>query len=104
DKDLEYRLSQEEALETRLEKNKTEYEKTKAGIQDILQHMDDSDEDLLNMYADRDTLEQGVKELSDAYYELREKAVQLENKIGEARKEKETVDQQISELKDQENA
>lgn len=104
DKDLEYRFSQEESLETRLEKNRNEHDKTKAGIQDILQHMDDSDEDLLNMYADRDTLEQGVKELSEAYYELREKAVQLENKITEARKKKEAVDQQISELKDQENA
>lgn len=104
DKDLEYRFSQEEALENRLTKNQSEYEKTKVGIQDILQHMDDSDEGLLTMYADRETLEQGVNELSDEYYELREKAVQLENKISDSRKQKEKVDEQINDLKDQENA
>src|SRR5690606_11424865 len=54
DKDLEYRESLRETYETRIQKNTAEYEQVLAAIKDTLQHVDDSDEDLIAMYAQKE--------------------------------------------------
>lgn len=102
-KDLEYRYSQQENLEKRLEKNEAEYGQTKAAIQETLQHVDLSDDGLIEMYAEKESLEAGLKELENSYYALREKANGLEEQIAGARRQKEQVDEAVSGLKDQEN-
>lgn len=102
-KDLEYRYSQQENLEKRLEKNEAEYGQTKTAIQETLQHVDLSDDGLIEMYAEKESLEAGLKELENSYYALREKANVMEEQIAIARREKEAVDEVVSGLKDQEN-
>lgn len=102
-KDLEYRNSQQESLEKRLEKNELEYGQTKAAIQETLQHVDLSDDGLIEMYAEKESLEAGLKELENSYYALREKANGMEEQIAGARRQKEQVDEAVSGLKDQEN-
>lgn len=102
-KDLEYRYSQQETLEQRLAKNNRDFEQTRAAIQDILQHVDDSDEGLLELYSQKDTLEEGLKEQENIFYTAREKAMQLEEQVSQSRKQKEQVDESINALKDQEN-
>jgi len=102
-KDLEYRYSQQENLEKRLEKNEAEYEQTKAAIQETLQHVDLSDDGLIEMYAEKESLEDGLKELENSYYALREKANVMEEQIAITRREKDDIDEVVSGLKDQEN-
>lgn len=102
-KDLEYRYSQQESLEKRLGKNEAEFEQTKAAIQETLQHVDLSDDGLIEMYAEKESLEAGLKELENSYYALREKANGMEEQIAGARRQKEQVDEVVNGLKDQEN-
>lgn len=102
-KDLDYRYSQQENLEKRLEKNEAELAQTKATIQDTLQHVDLSDDGLIEMYAEKETMEAGLKEIEENYYALREKGNKIEEQIAAARRQKELVDEGLNNLKDQEN-
>lgn len=102
-KDLEYRYSQQDVLEKRLAKNTADYEHVQAEIQHILQHVDDSDEGLIAMYTQRETMEQGLRELESAYYDLREKTNALEAEIAKLRGRKDQIDAAIATLKEREN-
>src|SRR3546814_9171766 len=60
-KDLEYRESLRDTYESRITKNAVEYEQVQAAIKDTLQHVDDSDEDLAAMYAQKEAYEKGLR-------------------------------------------
>lgn len=99
-KDLEYRHSQQDALEQRIARNSAEYEQTQAAIKDTLQHVDDSDEDLLAMYAQKEAYENGLKELEEEYYASRGAINDAEEAITEWRNRKDNADVIHNELKD----
>ncbi len=101
DKDLEYRESLRETYETRIDKNTAEYEQVQADIKDTLRHVDDSDEDLLAMYAQKEALEKGLQEVEEDYYAGRGKINETEEQITQLRRQKEQVDFLFGELRDQ---
>ncbi len=101
EKDLEYRESQQKSLETRIESNTTELEKTQISIQDTLKHSDHSDEDLIAMYAQKEELENAVTEAEQNYYASRGLITESENGISTLRRNKETSDLISNEFKDQ---
>lgn len=92
DKDLDYRYAQQQNLESRINTNDTELNKTKAEITETLQHVDHSDEDLLEMYARKDEFEKGVREAEQAYYQGRAQITDTENGISTLRRKKEQSD------------
>src|SRR5690606_17975092 len=72
-KDLEYRESLRETYEGRITKNAAEYEQVQAAIKDTLQHVDESDEDLVAMYTQKEAYEKGLQEVEEDYYTSRGK-------------------------------
>ena len=103
DKDLEYRESQQESLETRVQKNNSELEKTKSDILGIVQHVDHNDDDLLAMYAQKEEMEKAVLEAEKDYYESKNIINDLESSLSELRKARELFDVESTELKDRKN-
>lgn len=103
DKDLEYRESQKENLENRINTNSAELEKTKATIKDTLQHVDHNDEDLIAMYNQKEEMEKALQEAEKDYYASRGMVNDLETELTELRKKKENVDTLSNEIKDKKN-
>jgi len=100
DKDLEYRESQYNTLEKRINQYSTEYEAVKEAIKDTLQHVDHSDEDLMAMYTQKESLEKALQEAEQAYYAMRGEMNKKEEEISSLRKRREQVDLLTGEIKD----
>ncbi|RVU02945.1 chromosome segregation protein SMC [Mucilaginibacter limnophilus] len=102
-KDQEYRESQKEALETRITQNSTELEKVKAAIHENLQQTGHSDDDLMAMYEQKESLEKATQQAEQEYYEWRGKIAESENEISALRRKKDNAEAIENELKDQRN-
>ena len=63
-KDLDYRQTQQENLDGRIKQNNSELEQVKIAIQENLQQADNSDDDLLQMYAQKEELENATRQAS----------------------------------------
>lgn len=103
-KDIEYRQSQEETFEQRITRNTLEYEQVQKTIKETLQYVDDSDDDLIAMYEQKEAYEAGLKELEEDYYTSRGTINDMESAISELRRRKDDTDFLYNELKDKKNA
>lgn len=103
-KDLEYRESQQEAFEARIEKNSLEYEQVKVDMKDAAHIVDHNDEDLIAMYAQKEELEKGLQEIEEDFYSTRRIINELEEEISQLRRSKDQDDFLLSELKDKKTA
>lgn len=101
EKDLEYRESQQRGLESSIEINQAELEKTQISIQDALEHADHTDEDLIAMYARKEEFETAVKDAEQVYYASRGLITETEDNITALRRNKDLADVISNELKDQ---
>ncbi|MFD1256411.1 chromosome segregation protein SMC [Mucilaginibacter terrae] len=99
-KDLEYRESQQYSLEVRLQTNTNEMEKVQAALLETLQHTDFSDDELLEMYTQREELEKATKAAEQDYYTSRGQINETENEITQLRRQKDQADVIENELKD----
>jgi len=102
-KDLEYRQTQQESLDSRIMQNNAELEKVKIAIQENLQQADNSDDDLLAMYGQKDELEKATQQAEQEYYEWRGKITGTENEITALRRKKDNAEIIENELKDESN-
>ncbi|MFC3197468.1 chromosome segregation protein SMC [Parapedobacter deserti] len=100
EKDLEYRETLRDTYEGRIAKNRDEFEQVQASIKDTLQHVDDSDEDLLAMYTQKEAFEKGLHEVEEDYYASRAKINETEEEITQLRRQKEQVNFIFDELRD----
>ena len=99
-KDLEYRESQKEALETRINKNTTDLELVKSDMKDALSFTDTNDEDLKELYAQKELLENALREMEEDFYASRKAINDLEEEVASLRKTKDQLDFLITEIKD----
>ena len=102
-KDLEYREVQQESLEVRIKQNNGELEKVKLAIQENLQQADNSDDDLIGMYVQKEELEKATQQAEQEYYEWRGKISETENEITALRRKKDNAELIENELKDERN-
>ena len=102
-KDMEYRETQKDSLESRINQNSAELEKVKLAINENLAQSDHSDEDLLEMYKQKEELEKATQQAEQEYYGWRNKITETENQITALRRKKEQSESVESELKDQKN-
>jgi chromosome segregation protein len=102
-KDLDYRHTQQENLESRIKQNSGELEKVKASIQENLQLADSSDDSLLEMYSQKDELEKATQQAEQEYYSLRGKINETEDEISALRRKKDQSEVIENELKDERN-
>ena len=103
-KDLDYRESQKENLEGRIKVNTEELEKVKLAIEENLQQSDNSDDDLLSMYEQKDLLEKATQQAEQEYYAWRGKISEAEEEISALRKKKDNAELIENELKDERNS
>lgn len=103
-KDLEYRESQQESFETRMERNSLEYEQVKVEMKDAVQFVDHNDGDLIAMYTQKEALEKGLQEIEEDFYTARKRTNDLEEEIIQLRRNKDQNDFLLSELKDKKTA
>ncbi|HEX3387010.1 MAG TPA: chromosome segregation protein SMC, partial [Mucilaginibacter sp.] len=102
-KDMEYRETQKESLETRINQNSAELEKVKQAISENMEQTGHSDEDLLEMYKQKEQLEKGTQQAEQEYYAMRGKITETEDAITALRRKKEQSEVIENELKDQKN-
>lgn len=102
-KDLDYRETQQESLDVRVKQNSAELEKVKIAIQQNLQQADNSDDDLIEMYGQKDELEKATQQAEQEYYEWRGKITETENEITALRRQKDNAEVIENELKDERN-
>jgi len=102
-KDLEYREAQLESLEVRIKQNSAELEKVKIAIQENLQQADNSDEDLIEMYSQKDELEKATQQAEQEYFDWRGRISETENEITALRRKKDNAEIIENELKDERN-
>lgn len=103
-KDIEYRESQHESLDTRIRQNSTELEKVKAAIQENLQQTGHSDDDLLEMYEQKELLEKATQQAEQEHYAWRGKIAETENEIAALRRKKDNAEIIENELRDKRNS
>jgi chromosome segregation protein len=99
-KDLEYRETQQDSLEARLQTNTAEMDKVQAALLETVQQTDFSDDELLEMYTQREALEQATKVAEQEYYTSRGQIAEIENEITQLRRQKDQADVIENELKD----
>jgi len=102
-KDLDYRETQKEQLENRIKQNNTELDKVKLAIQENLQQADHSDDDLLEMYAQKEELEKATQQAEQEYYAWRGKITETENEVTALRRKKDNAAFIENELRDERN-
>jgi chromosome segregation protein len=102
-KDLDYRESQKDNLEGRITQNSTELEKVKKAIQENLQQADNSDDDLLGMYEQKEELEKATQQAEQEYYEWKGKISETETELTQLRRKKDNAEIIENELKDERN-
>lgn len=103
-KDVEYRESQQETFETRIEKNNSEHEQVKVDMKAANAFTDSNDEDLTAMYAQKESLEKGLQEIEEDFFGSRKIVIDLEEEITTLRRNKDQNDFLLSELKDKKTA
>ena len=99
-KDLEYRESQKEALELRINKNNAEMEQIKVDMKHALTFTDNNDEDLKELYEQREALEKALHDMEEEFYAFRKRLNDLEEEVANLRKSKDQLDFLITEVKD----
>jgi len=102
-KDLDYRETQKEHLEVRIKQNAVEFDKVKIAIQENLQQSDLNDDDLIEMYTQKEELEKATQQAEQEYYEWRGKITETENEITDLRRKKDNAAFIENALKDERN-
>ncbi|MDB5152735.1 MAG: smc [Mucilaginibacter sp.] len=102
-KDMDYRESQKENLESRIAQNSVELEKVKLAINENLAQAGHSDDDLLEMYSQKEELEKATQQAEQEYYSWRGKISETENEITALRRKKDQEEVIENELKDRKN-
>lgn len=99
-RDITFKSSQSESLSKSIQDNTVELDKAKAMIADILENATDSDDNMLNLYSEKEELEKAVNELEAVYYKAKSTIDEREGHIKELRKRKENNDLLVQSIKE----
>ena len=102
-KDLDYRDSQHKSTSIKISEGSAQLSKLKAEMLETLKQTGHSDEDLVQMYLQREEFEKGTLQAEQLYYGSRGQITETENEIAVLRRKKEQADFIENELKDQRN-
>ncbi|CAN5476470.1 chromosome segregation protein SMC [soil metagenome] len=102
--DLEYKKSSLKTTVDRLEKNNLELYNNDIEIKKLLSTSSSSDDDILNLYLEKDAIENGVNEVEKEYYTIRYQIDSLEKETREFQRNKDNIDDLILQLNNKINA
>nr|WP_288812392.1 chromosome segregation protein SMC [uncultured Sphingobacterium sp.] len=103
-KDLEFRETQKDDYEIRIERNSVELVEIQEALRTTIPFEDEEDADLIAMYEQKIALEDGLKELEEKYYADKQQINNLEDALTQQRRSKEQSDFLIGEIKDKKTA
>nr|WP_306429308.1 hypothetical protein [Sphingobacterium sp. E70] len=103
-KDLEFRETQKDDHEIRIERNSIELVEVQEALRTTIPFEDEEDADLIAMYEQKISLEDGLKELEETYYADKQQINNLEDSLTQQRRSKEQSDFLIGEIKDKKTA
>ncbi|MFT6815761.1 MAG: chromosome segregation protein [Sphingobacteriales bacterium] len=102
-KDVEYFEKQQKELSTRIDSNNKLLEEVRLEIQTMVQNTDESDDELVDMYALKERLEAAVSEFEEHYYKTKGEISESEEQINAKRREKDQSDVLITEITEKVN-
>lgn len=103
ERDINFKKGQSENLEKRLTQSEENLQKTQAEINGIVNAQSFSDEDLAEMYEQKESMEKAVQEAENEFFQQREGIENLESSIRKERNKKDEIDAQITNVKDEIN-
>jgi chromosome segregation protein len=103
-KDLEFRETQKDDYELRIERNSVELAEVQEALRTTIPFEDEEDADLIAMYEQKISLEDGLKELEEKYYADKQQINNLEDSLTQQRRSKEQSDFLVNEIKDKKTA
>src|SRR5690606_6810883 len=87
----------------RIEKNKEALSRNEEEIKTLLATSEDNEEELIEMYREKDAIESAVNEAEKDYYQTRGDADQREKELKELTRNRQSVDELLSELQNKLN-
>ncbi|MFN6945451.1 MAG: chromosome segregation protein SMC [Cytophagaceae bacterium] len=92
EQEISYKRNAFDSSKARIEKNQEEAKKTDAEIKNLLEKADLNDDELVEMYKEKESIELGVNEAEKEYYASRNSIDDMEKDSRELRKQKESSD------------
>jgi chromosome segregation protein len=96
--EISYKAGTLQNSRLRLEKNQEELNKAQMAMEDLIGSGERTDDELLAMYKEKESIEAGVTEAEKSYYQARGTIDKLEKESKEVQRQRETADALISEL------
>ncbi|WP_192349865.1 chromosome segregation protein SMC [Algoriphagus sp. Y33] len=98
DQEIEFKQSAYEGSKERIEKSQTELSQLDTEVKSLLDNNEVKDDELIELYSEKEGIEKGVQEAEKDYYASRGLIDETDQKIRSFQKSKESYDQLIHEL------
>ncbi|WP_057936481.1 chromosome segregation protein SMC [Algoriphagus resistens] len=98
DQEIEFKQSAYEGSKERIEKSQTELSQLDTEVKSLLDNNEVKDDELIELYSEKEGIEKGVQEAEKDYYASRGFIDETDQKIRSFQKSKESYDQLIHEL------
>ena len=103
EREIDYRRRSLEEGKTNTDKHREELQRIAEEMKALAQTAAGGDEELLKLYEEKETIEEGVREAEKKYYELRGDIDTAEKEIRELLRQRENADTVLTELREQLN-
>ncbi|RJE74318.1 chromosome segregation protein SMC [Reichenbachiella sp. MSK19-1] len=101
--EISHKASNLQAAKERIEKNQSDLKQTDEEIRQLIEKSDSNDDQLIEMYEEKESIEVGVTEAEKAYYGEREKIDEVEKGSREVQRTRESNDEQLMSIQGQLN-
>ena len=95
--EINYKQEAFDSSAARIEKNSEELQKTTNDLNELIKTSEESDDDLIAMYDEKESIEKGVNEAEKAYYQVRGKIDEDEKVLREIQRQRESIDHVLME-------
>lgn len=103
DQEISFKTTTFDSSKGRIEKNKAELEKNEAEIKKLLNSNEIEEDELVVLYSEKDSIEEGVNESEKTYYSARGEISEIEKESRELQNKKGDVDDLLMELQNKLN-
>ncbi len=103
EKEINYKENTFDRGKAKIENDKKELLHTNNEIKQLQNHTNDNDQQLIDLYDEKNTIEEGVNEAEKAYYTCRGNITEVEKVIRELQRKKEQLEEITGEVKDKLN-
>jgi chromosome segregation protein len=98
EQEIDFKKTAFEGSKERIEKSQSELSSIDLEIKNLLQNNEVKDDELIELYSEKEGIENGVNEAEKAYYALRAEIDETDKQIREIQKSKESLDSLIQEM------